>query len=148
MIQSTSRRAQSATTQLRNSGGVKFSDGYYVLTTLVDTSAVGAAGLNELEQIVKLLSACGYGPDRIVFDTGVDEGSEVVGELLPEVGEEVECALGFAPGLLVHLCHGSVAVAAGVDAIVTRDPNGFTASPIPICTPADLASLLSVPKTP
>ena len=31
-------RAQSATTQLRNSGGVKFADGYYVLTTLVDTS--------------------------------------------------------------------------------------------------------------
>ncbi len=31
-------RAQSATTQLRNSGGVKFSDGYYVLTTMVDTS--------------------------------------------------------------------------------------------------------------
>jgi len=31
-------KAQSATTQLRNSGGVKFSDGYYLLTTLVDTS--------------------------------------------------------------------------------------------------------------
>ena len=31
-------RAQSATTQLRNSGGVKFADGTYVLTTLVDTS--------------------------------------------------------------------------------------------------------------
>ncbi|MGA9668494.1 MAG: hypothetical protein WBQ94_04755 [Terracidiphilus sp.] len=31
-------RAQSATTQLRNSGGVKFSDGYLVLATLVDTS--------------------------------------------------------------------------------------------------------------
>ena len=30
--------AQSATTQLRNSGGVKFSDGYYVLATMVDTS--------------------------------------------------------------------------------------------------------------
>ncbi|HZP03824.1 MAG TPA: hypothetical protein VFB43_02905 [Terracidiphilus sp.] len=29
---------QSATTQLRNSGGVKFADGHYVLTTLVDTS--------------------------------------------------------------------------------------------------------------
>jgi hypothetical protein len=28
----------SATTQLRNSGGVKFSDGYYVLATMVDTS--------------------------------------------------------------------------------------------------------------
>jgi hypothetical protein len=31
-------KGQSATTQLRNSGGVKFSDGSYVLTTLVDTS--------------------------------------------------------------------------------------------------------------
>ncbi len=31
-------KGQSATTQLRNSGGVKFADGYYVLTTLVDTS--------------------------------------------------------------------------------------------------------------
>lgn len=31
-------KGQSATTQLRNSGGVKFSDGYYVLATLVDNS--------------------------------------------------------------------------------------------------------------
>jgi hypothetical protein len=31
-------KGQSATTQLRNSGGVKFSDGSYVLSTLVDTS--------------------------------------------------------------------------------------------------------------
>jgi hypothetical protein len=31
-------RGQSATTQLRNSGGVKFDDGFFVLTTLVDTS--------------------------------------------------------------------------------------------------------------
>jgi hypothetical protein len=31
-------KAQSAPTQLRNSGGVKFADGYYVLATLVDTS--------------------------------------------------------------------------------------------------------------
>ena len=44
------------------------------IAILVDKSAVGAAGLNELEQIVKLLSACGYGPDRIVFDTGVVRG--------------------------------------------------------------------------
>jgi histidyl-tRNA synthetase len=42
--------------------------------TLIATSAVGAAGLNELEQIVKLLSACGYGPDRVMFDTGVVRG--------------------------------------------------------------------------
>ena len=31
-------KAQSAGTQLRNSGGVKFADGYYMLSTLVDTS--------------------------------------------------------------------------------------------------------------
>jgi hypothetical protein len=31
-------RGQPANTQLRNSGGVKFADGYFVLTTLVDTS--------------------------------------------------------------------------------------------------------------
>lgn len=31
-------KAQSAPTQLRNSGGVKFANGYYVLATLVDTS--------------------------------------------------------------------------------------------------------------
>ncbi len=31
-------RGQLATTQLRNSGGVKFSDGYYVLAAMVDTS--------------------------------------------------------------------------------------------------------------
>jgi hypothetical protein len=31
-------KAQSAPTQLRNSGGVKFADGYYLLSTLVDTS--------------------------------------------------------------------------------------------------------------
>ena len=31
-------KGQSATTQLRNSGGVKFADSYYVLSTLVDTS--------------------------------------------------------------------------------------------------------------
>jgi hypothetical protein len=31
-------KAQSAPTQLRNSAGIKFSDGFYVLSTLVDTS--------------------------------------------------------------------------------------------------------------
>lgn len=30
-------RGQTATTQLRNSGGVKFADGFFVLTSLVDT---------------------------------------------------------------------------------------------------------------
>lgn len=31
-------RGQTATTQLRNSGGIKFADGFYVLSSLVDTS--------------------------------------------------------------------------------------------------------------
>jgi hypothetical protein len=31
-------RGQSATTQKRNSGGIKFADGFYVLTSMVDTS--------------------------------------------------------------------------------------------------------------
>ncbi len=31
-------KAQSAPTQLRNSTGIKFADGYYLLTTMVDTS--------------------------------------------------------------------------------------------------------------
>jgi histidyl-tRNA synthetase len=42
--------------------------------TLVGGSAVGAAGLSELEHIVKLLAACDYGPDRVQFDTGVVRG--------------------------------------------------------------------------
>src|SRR4051812_45510703 len=42
--------------------------------TLIASSKVGADGLNELEQIVRLLQACGYGPDRVMFDTGVVRG--------------------------------------------------------------------------
>jgi histidyl-tRNA synthetase len=42
--------------------------------TLVGASATGAQGLMELEQIVGLLQAAGYGPDRIQFDTGVVRG--------------------------------------------------------------------------
>jgi hypothetical protein len=36
-------RGQSASTQIRNSGGVKFADGFYVLATLVDTSGYSTA---------------------------------------------------------------------------------------------------------
>jgi histidyl-tRNA synthetase len=42
--------------------------------TLIASSAAGAAGLSELEQIVGLLQAAGYGPDRVMFDTGVVRG--------------------------------------------------------------------------
>ncbi|HVW75310.1 MAG TPA: histidine--tRNA ligase, partial [Rhizomicrobium sp.] len=41
---------------------------------LVDKSAIGAQGLAELEAIVRLLQASGYGPDRVMFDTGVVRG--------------------------------------------------------------------------
>jgi len=44
------------------------------IATLVGSSATGAAGLSELEQIVRLLSASGYDPDRVMFDTGVVRG--------------------------------------------------------------------------
>jgi predicted nucleic acid-binding protein len=40
------------------------------------------------------------------------------------------------------------AIQAGIDGIVTRDPLGIAASPIPIFTPADLVALLSAPPTP
>ena len=66
---------------------------------LVQNSATGAAGLNELEQIVKILNACGYGPDRVLFDTGVVRGldyytgavfeAELTFPITNEDGEEV-----------------------------------------------------------
>jgi hypothetical protein len=40
------------------------------------------------------------------------------------------------------------AVQAAVDGIVTRDPQGFTGSPIPVVAPADLVAALSAPPTP
>src|SRR5471032_3368686 len=67
--------------------------------TLVGSSAVGAAGLNELEQIVRLLQVCGYGPDRVLFDTGVVRGldyytgavfeAQLTFPIQNEAGEEV-----------------------------------------------------------
>jgi histidyl-tRNA synthetase len=41
---------------------------------LIRTSTIGAEGLMELEAIVKILNASGYGPDRVMFDTGVVRG--------------------------------------------------------------------------
>jgi len=66
---------------------------------LIASSKIGAEGLNELEQIVKLLQASGYGPDRVIFDTGggarpgllhrpVWEG-ELTGPVTNEAGEEI-----------------------------------------------------------
>jgi len=44
------------------------------LRELVGGSVIGAEGVTELEQIATLLSAQGYGPDRIVIDPGVVRG--------------------------------------------------------------------------
>ena len=69
------------------------------IATLISSSAIGAEGLNELESIVKVLSACGYGPDRVMFDTGVVRGldyytgpvweGELTGAVTNDAGEEV-----------------------------------------------------------
>ncbi len=66
---------------------------------LIAASKVGAEGLNELEQIVKLLQACGYGPDRVLFDTGVVRGldyytgpvweAQLTGAVTNQAGEEI-----------------------------------------------------------
>lgn len=40
------------------------------------------------------------------------------------------------------------AIQAGVDAIVTRDPRGFAASPMPVMTPAEVVATLPGPATP
>jgi len=67
--------------------------------TLIAASTVGAEGLQELEQIVKLLSASAYDPDRIMFDTGVVRGldyytgpvweAQLTRPVTDEAGEEI-----------------------------------------------------------
>ena len=42
----------------------------------------------------------------------------------------------------------SAAVCRGLDAIVTRDPAGFAASPIPVLSPSDLLALLASKSSP
>jgi histidyl-tRNA synthetase len=58
------------TTAKRDNG----SDTFARLRELVGASAIGAEGVAELEGIAALLSAQGYGPDRIVIDPGVVRG--------------------------------------------------------------------------
>ncbi|MCU0900957.1 MAG: histidine--tRNA ligase [Cypionkella sp.] len=68
------------------------------LRELVGTSALGLEGVGELETIASLLSAQGYGPDRIVIDPGVVRGlgyytgpvfeAELTFEILDEKGRK------------------------------------------------------------
>ncbi|HVV27116.1 MAG TPA: histidine--tRNA ligase [Rhizomicrobium sp.] len=101
--------------------------------TLIASSETGAEGLNELEQIVKLLQACGYGPDRIMFDTGVVRGldyytgpvweGQLTGPVTNEAGEEVvfgSIASGGRYDDLVARFTGQRVPAAGVSVGVSR----------------------------
>ncbi|MDA5093441.1 histidine--tRNA ligase [Aliiroseovarius sp. KMU-50] len=68
------------------------------LRALLDGSKVGTEGVDELEQIVDLLEAQGYGPDRIVIDPSVVRGlgyytgpvyeAELTFEILDEKGRK------------------------------------------------------------
>ncbi|MBI1218323.1 MAG: histidine--tRNA ligase [Rhodobacteraceae bacterium] len=68
------------------------------LRMLIDYSDIGLEGVNELEEIVRLLAAQGYGPDRIVIDPSVVRGlgyytgpvfeAELTFEILDEKGRK------------------------------------------------------------
>src|SRR4051812_31887976 len=103
------------------------------IATLISSSAIGAEGLNELENIVKLLSACGYGPDRVMFDTGVVRGldyytgpvweGELTFPVTNDAGEEVvfgSIASGGRYDDLVARFTGQRVPAAGISIGVSR----------------------------
>ena len=93
------------------------------LRELVAKSAIGAEGVAELEAIAALLSAQGYGPDRIVIDPGVVRGlgyytgpvfeAELTFEILDEKGRKRQ--------------FGSVAGGGRYDGLVKR----FTGQDVP-----------------
>lgn len=103
------------------------------IATLISSSKMGAEGLNELEAIVKLLSASGYGPDRVMFDTGVVRGldyytgpvweGELTSAVTNDAGEEVvfgSIASGGRYDDLVARFTGQRVPAAGISIGVSR----------------------------
>jgi histidyl-tRNA synthetase len=107
------------TSAMRDSGAATVAR----LRELVGTSAIGAEGVGELEQIAALLAAQGYGPDRIVIDPGVVRGlgyytgpvfeAELTFEILDEKGRKRQ--------------FGSVAGGGRYDGLVKR----FTGQDVP-----------------
>jgi histidyl-tRNA synthetase len=103
------------------------------IATLIAASKVGAEGLSELEAIVKLLQAAGYGPDRVLFDTGVVRGldyytgpvweGQLTGPVTNEAGEEIvfgSIASGGRYDDLVARFTGQRVPAAGISIGVSR----------------------------
>jgi histidyl-tRNA synthetase len=103
------------------------------IATLISASKVGAEGLTELEAVVKLLQAAGYGPDRVMFDTGVVRGldyytgpvweGQLTAPVTNEAGEEIvfgSIASGGRYDDLVARFTGQRVPAAGISIGVSR----------------------------
>ena len=58
-------KGQTATTQLRNSGGVKFADGTYVMATLVDTSGYSTDVANKYQAYFVVETAIQIGGEKL-----------------------------------------------------------------------------------
>jgi hypothetical protein len=74
-------RGQSATTQVRNSGGIKFADGFFVLTTLVDTSgySTGVAAKYQAYFITEVpIKVAGHNLGAGAFGIGFIDGDKFV----------------------------------------------------------------------
>jgi predicted nucleic acid-binding protein len=64
-------------------------------------------------------------------------------EVVPVGRHELELADAMPGGDLGDNVSSACALAASLDAIVTRDPTGFAGSPIPVLSPAELLALLA-----
>jgi hypothetical protein len=74
-------KGQSATTQLRNSGGVKFADGSYLLTTLVDTSGYSTGIAAKYQAYFITEEAIKFGGHKLgagVYGIGFIDGDKLV----------------------------------------------------------------------
>jgi hypothetical protein len=82
-------RGQSAATQLRNSGGVHFADGFYVLVTLIDNSGY-ATGIQEKYQAYLLtevpLEIDGHKLEPGAYGVGIVKGEDALHFVAMDIG--------------------------------------------------------------
>jgi hypothetical protein len=82
-------RGQSATTQTRNSGGVRYADGFYVLATLVDNSGY-STGIQEKYQAYLLtevpLSFDGHRLPPGAYGAGIVKGGDSLQFVVEDIG--------------------------------------------------------------